>query len=79
MADRHVGNHASGRVPICVDANSESVPGSTARESCTSSRPPAMEYPYIWSRTLLRGVQSEVTIEKETQNIEFCYMQVLLP
>ena len=33
MADRHVGNHASGRVPICVNANSESVPGSTARES----------------------------------------------
>ena len=33
MADRHVGNHASGRVPICVNANSESVPGNTARES----------------------------------------------
>jgi hypothetical protein len=31
MADRYVSNHASGRVPICVDSNSESVPGSGAR------------------------------------------------
>ena len=60
----------------------EALPGKVDH-SCTSLRPPAMEYLALHTpmeqNSLVWCVQSEVTIEKENKNIEFCYMQVLLP